>query len=323
MKQARRLKNTHYSIDRDYPLEISAARKKLWPEVKELRRIPNSNVQLKFPAKIVMNGRVIKDSFPQWDHLIKLPATVGLSYICVEESVNQPPPPSPPPPPPPPPQVIDSYNGHEPGQPLNQIDGMRIDAPLFQNQMTQRMWTPAPSALTPNSISNIIGKPQSKVHGSQPQNQVPQLSYAGAVQGPTVSNKVTKTSYMLNTQRNQSSSRLLSQDNLVRNLPLHLDSGPSGTHTLELSQSSQQNCPPSSPSLINPNFPSDNQQIIHKVGTRIPLDTTEHIPLSQPNMPRNINDCARSESVERIRSRGRHRSVVGKESRGRSTSLKA
>lgn len=43
MKQARRLKNTHYSIDRDYPLEISAARKKLWPEVKELRRTPNSN----------------------------------------------------------------------------------------------------------------------------------------------------------------------------------------------------------------------------------------------------------------------------------------
>ena len=77
------------------------------------------------------------------------------------------------------------------------------------------------------------------MHGSQPQNQGPKLSYTGAVQSPAVSNKVTKMPYMQNKQRNQSSSRVFIQDNRDRNLPFHLDSGPSGTHTLELSESSQ------------------------------------------------------------------------------------
>ena len=89
MRKTRLLKGTRYAIDRDYPTEIALARKKMWPEVKELRKVPNSNVQLKFPAKIVVNGRVVKDAFPQWDHLMKVPVTAGLNYICVEESIEQ------------------------------------------------------------------------------------------------------------------------------------------------------------------------------------------------------------------------------------------
>ena len=54
MRLAKKLKGTAFAIDRDYPAEISAARKKLWPEVKRLRSAPNVNVQLKFPAKIVL-----------------------------------------------------------------------------------------------------------------------------------------------------------------------------------------------------------------------------------------------------------------------------
>ena len=105
MRKTRLLKGTRYAIDRDYPTEIALARKKMWPEVKELLKVPYSNVQLKFPAKIVVNGRVVKDAFPQWDHLIKVPVTAGLNYICVEESIEKQRTQLPPPPPPPPPMA--------------------------------------------------------------------------------------------------------------------------------------------------------------------------------------------------------------------------
>ena len=58
MKEAKRLKGTRFSIDRDYPSEIAEARKKLWPEVKRLRGIPGQNVQLQFPARIVLSGHL-------------------------------------------------------------------------------------------------------------------------------------------------------------------------------------------------------------------------------------------------------------------------
>ena len=56
MNETRRLKDTGYAIDRDYPPEIAAARKKLWPEVKQRRSTASSSdsIQLKFPAKIVV-----------------------------------------------------------------------------------------------------------------------------------------------------------------------------------------------------------------------------------------------------------------------------
>ena len=38
MKCAKKLRSTSYSMDRDYPPEIVAARKKLWPELKRLRK---------------------------------------------------------------------------------------------------------------------------------------------------------------------------------------------------------------------------------------------------------------------------------------------
>lgn len=91
MSQARRLKNTHYAIDRDYPPEIAAARKKLWPEVKRLRSSSASgdSIQMKYPAKIVHNGQIVKDAFPHWDQLLKSDVAGSFRFIMQEENALQ------------------------------------------------------------------------------------------------------------------------------------------------------------------------------------------------------------------------------------------
>lgn len=71
LSYAKHLKNTRYSIDRDYPPEIQAARKRIWPEYKKLRAEKGSNVRLVFPAAIVVGGIVVIDEFPDWDLYVK------------------------------------------------------------------------------------------------------------------------------------------------------------------------------------------------------------------------------------------------------------
>ena len=88
MNEARRLKNTPYSIDRDYPPEIASARKQLWPEVKRLRNLasPSDSIQLKYPAKIVKNGQIVQDAFPHWDTFVKASVCGGdFRYITQDE----------------------------------------------------------------------------------------------------------------------------------------------------------------------------------------------------------------------------------------------
>ena len=85
MKEAKRLKGTRFSIDRDYPSEIAEARKKLWPEVKRLRGIPGQNVQLQFPSRIVLNGQITKDAFPHWDETLKPEIMKDFRFILQEE----------------------------------------------------------------------------------------------------------------------------------------------------------------------------------------------------------------------------------------------
>ncbi|MES9902848.1 MAG: hypothetical protein ABW168_09205 [Sedimenticola sp.] len=69
------LKNKPYSISRDFPHEIVNARKILWPQYKELRSRYNGaqgqSVNIVYPAKLVHNGKVINDMFPQWDEYMR------------------------------------------------------------------------------------------------------------------------------------------------------------------------------------------------------------------------------------------------------------
>ena len=90
MSETRRLRNTGYAIDRDYPPEIAAARKKLWPEVKQRRSAASSSdsIQLKFPAKIVENGRVVRDEFPHWQEALKSNLDVDFRFILQEDMLR-------------------------------------------------------------------------------------------------------------------------------------------------------------------------------------------------------------------------------------------
>ena len=81
MRSARNLRNTKYSIDRDYPPEIVAARKKLWPELKKLRKIPYNNVKMLFPAALMINNVVKYDEFPNWDSIIRAGVAYKPNYI--------------------------------------------------------------------------------------------------------------------------------------------------------------------------------------------------------------------------------------------------
>ena len=73
MERASRLKDTRYGIDRDYPAEISKARKLLWNRCKELKAATNnpSNVVLENPARVVVGKTVVYDAFLDWFKILK------------------------------------------------------------------------------------------------------------------------------------------------------------------------------------------------------------------------------------------------------------
>ena len=67
LENANKFKCTVYSINRDFPREIAYARRQLWPEYKDLKKSnPGKKVNIVYPAKIVMDGRIIRDNFPDW-----------------------------------------------------------------------------------------------------------------------------------------------------------------------------------------------------------------------------------------------------------------
>lgn len=72
LANANKLKNTNFNINRDFPKEIVNARKSLWPEYKKLRGLnPDSKVSIVYPAKLVVDGRVVADVFPYWNSIIQ------------------------------------------------------------------------------------------------------------------------------------------------------------------------------------------------------------------------------------------------------------
>ena len=67
LNAASSLKDTPYSVCRDYPSEISKARQSLWRQFKETRESnPNRKVTLEYPAAIYVNGVLVADAFPDW-----------------------------------------------------------------------------------------------------------------------------------------------------------------------------------------------------------------------------------------------------------------
>ena len=68
----RMLRGTSYGVNRDYPKEITAARGRLWSDYKAFKsRYPAARVIIAFPAKLIVNGTVKRDEFPDWNSILK------------------------------------------------------------------------------------------------------------------------------------------------------------------------------------------------------------------------------------------------------------
>lgn len=88
MRHVGALKGTPFVIDRDHPKEIQSARKRLWPKFKAAKASGSGNrVSIQFPAKLVVNGSVIHDEFPDWYNVL-----AGDRDINLHKTIYEPPP---------------------------------------------------------------------------------------------------------------------------------------------------------------------------------------------------------------------------------------
>ena len=71
MQEAYRLNGKPIAVTKDYPYETSKVRQALWPEYKKARSDAQTRVQIKYPARLVVNGYTIKDYFPDWYEVMK------------------------------------------------------------------------------------------------------------------------------------------------------------------------------------------------------------------------------------------------------------
>ena len=71
LENAKKLRDTPFGINRDYPKEIVAARSKLWPSYKKAKENPRAVVYIGYPAKLIVNGSVREDQFPDWKNILR------------------------------------------------------------------------------------------------------------------------------------------------------------------------------------------------------------------------------------------------------------
>ena len=76
------MKNTLFSIDLDLPREIKQARSRLWPKYKQYKRDnPRVRVSNVYPAKLIMDNRLICDEMPKWRY-------IGADRLAIIEPVK-------------------------------------------------------------------------------------------------------------------------------------------------------------------------------------------------------------------------------------------
>ena len=86
MAKAYMLKGTPFSIDHDLPKEIIEARKHIWRELKEIRS-HNHRVkyQIVYPAKLIVEGKVVRDEFPDWNEVIRSSRLSDFTHIDISD----------------------------------------------------------------------------------------------------------------------------------------------------------------------------------------------------------------------------------------------
>ena len=72
MDRVHMLRNTQYSVAYDLPKEINDARKTLWQELKAIKsRQPRAKAHIVYPAKLIVDGKVVRDEFPDWNDAMR------------------------------------------------------------------------------------------------------------------------------------------------------------------------------------------------------------------------------------------------------------
>ena len=72
MSNAHLLRGTPFSVDHDWPKEIGAARILLCDEIKSIKRAkPNVKCQIIYPAKLSVDGKIVRDEFPDWSEALR------------------------------------------------------------------------------------------------------------------------------------------------------------------------------------------------------------------------------------------------------------
>ena len=89
LENAYRLKGTNFGVDRDYPKEILDARKRLYKskEAFDARKC-RQKVQIRYPAKLFINDRLVRDEFPEWSSYMKVSRIEGFRMIGVANIIN-------------------------------------------------------------------------------------------------------------------------------------------------------------------------------------------------------------------------------------------
>lgn len=80
------LKGTTFGVSRDYPVEISKARQSLWKQYKMTREANPKKKVMEFPARILVDGVVVADAFPDWYPILQ---GSRISYAPLNQSSDK------------------------------------------------------------------------------------------------------------------------------------------------------------------------------------------------------------------------------------------
>ena len=69
-------------------MEINKARGVLWNRYKELKRA-GKNVSMQYPAKLVMDGRVIENALPDWYDILQEQRVEPFESECVKKQMSE------------------------------------------------------------------------------------------------------------------------------------------------------------------------------------------------------------------------------------------
>lgn len=89
MRHSYKLKGSNFGIDRDYPHEIASARGELYrSDAAKRARVQRLKVQIKYPAQLYIQGKLIEDKFPDWSRLVNAHRITSLKARANAHNVN-------------------------------------------------------------------------------------------------------------------------------------------------------------------------------------------------------------------------------------------